>query len=177
MLCTGLLVLPALARADSAPVDLSLPQPPMFSGQSRFDRPYTGPRTDTPEYRQRHADPIARGGCPSDAAGQPRALSGSVTTGIGHASGVGTTHWNAVDLHLCREAGGDARNAMHLDLHVGRYDGPGYPGPGDGMRPLYIPGGPVGRFEPEWRGFDPFDAGALEGPRFRSWSDGRHPWR
>ncbi|WP_052772782.1 hypothetical protein [Luteimonas sp. FCS-9] len=171
---------PSIGSATEAlRADLSLPETPMFTGPAAFgDGEYTGPRTATPAWR-RHRDKtlVRRGGCPTAPDGQERAVTGSVSTGIGHSSRGGTSHWNAADLNLCRERDGEAGGTMNLNLRVARYDGPGGyygMGPGLGYGP-YDGFDGIGDFGPTWRD--------LHGPwpggrgRTESWSEGRQPWR
>ena len=168
---------PPLAHASDGRADLRLPETPMFTGEAAFgEGEYTGPRTATPAWRQRHDDTLVRrGGCPTAPDGQERAITGSVSTGIGHSSRGGTSHWNAADLNLCREREGEAGGTVNLNLRVARSDGPvGYRGlgllPGDGMYDAFDT-----PFGPTWRDIhDPWPAGRT---RSGSWTEGRRPWR
>lgn len=169
--------------------DLSLPSQPMFTGVGAFGGgEYTGPRTAAPGYRRGRGDALAlRGGCPTAPDGSERTVTGSVSTGVGYSSRGGNSNWNAADINLCKETVSDAGNinTMQLNLRVGRFDGPGYPGAyyGSGFGPYDGYGGYGGfgagsyfdGFGPGWRD--------LQGPlapgrgRSESWTDSRKPWR
>ena len=190
LLWISLLACAGVAHADGEDrPDLSLPSQPMFTGAHAFgDGEYTGPRTGTPEYRRAHGDALARhGGCPTAPDGSQRAMTGSVTTGIGYSSRGGNSHWNAADIHFCKERVSDAGNlnTVQLNLRVGQFDGPGYPGGyyGGGYGPYggydgyggFGAGSAFDGFGPGWR--------ELHGPqvparvRSGSWTEGRQPWR
>ena len=171
------LLLPVGAWAQDRDVDLSPPTPAMFTGPGAFgDGEYTGPRTARPPARALRTVRGGAGGCPTAPDGSARAVTGSVTTGIGHSSRGGTSHYNAADLNLCTErvtASGDV-GTTNLHLSVGRFDGPGAYWPGG----LY--GGP-GVYGPGayGRGYGwgaPFGAGVAP-VRHESWTEGRRPWR
>lgn len=171
----GLLLVPLSAAADGREVDLRPPAPALFTGEAAFgDGEYTGPRTGPSDVRAPRATARIRGGCPVAPDGSERSVTGSVTTGIGHSSRGGTSHWNAADINLCRErvnADGDI-STTNLQLRVGRYDGPGYPG---GMYHGGFGHGGYG-IGPGWDG--PFDPWPMAAPvRRESWSEGRRPWR
>lgn len=164
------LLLPVSAWAQEGAVDLAPPTPAMFTGPGAFgDGEYTGPRTPRPQTRALRTARGGVGGCPTAPDGSDRAVTGSVTTGIGHSSRGGTSHYNAADLNLCTErvtANGNV-STTNLHLSVGRFDGPGgwYGGPayyGIGARDYGwgVPFGP-----------------ALPPVRHESWSEGRRPWR
>ncbi|PBJ83847.1 hypothetical protein CMZ84_05045 [Lysobacteraceae bacterium NML93-0399] len=185
LLWISLLLAPLAANAQDEAVDLSLPAQPMFTGEAAFGGgEYTGPRTDTPEYRRGREDARAvRGGCPTGPDGSERTVTGSVTTGIGYASRGGNAHWNEADIHLCKERVSDAGNVntMHLNLRVGQYDGPGHPGIYGGAFGPYGGYGPYGLrghfdgFGPGYRDlYGPYPTGR---PRTESWTEGRQPWR
>ncbi len=187
VLWMSLLVAPLMAHAaEDDRVDLNLPSQPMFTGEAAFGGgEYTGPRTDTPEYRGRHGDDLVRrGGCPTAPDGSERTVTGSVTTGIGYSSRGGTSHFNAADISLCKETVSEAGNlnTMQLNLRVAQSDGPGaYYGHGFGP---YGGHGGYGGFG-AGRYFDGFGPGYndLYGPypgqrvRGESWTEGRQPWR
>ncbi|WP_101927500.1 MULTISPECIES: hypothetical protein [Luteimonas] len=173
------LLLAALpASADDRDLDLRLPDAPMFSGAGAFgEGTYTGPRTETREYRDAHADGArfaGRGGCPTSPDGEDATVTGSVTTGIGYSSRGGNSNWNAADINLCKEsvsASGNV-NTANLNIRVGRYDGPGYP------MGHYFDG--PGMYGHPGLGFGPYDGGfgGFSGPRQDgSWTEGRRPWR
>lgn len=180
-----LLLAPLAALADGRDVDLRPPAPPMFTGPAAFDdgsaaspfgeASYTGPRHRPGRFAGRSA-PL-RGGCPVAADGSDRAVTGSVTTGIGHTSRGGTSRWNAADVQVCHDhvgADGEVRTTT-LNLRLGHYDGPGY-----GMPGAYGPYGPYGPWGGHFGhgGHSPFDIGFGPAPiRRDSWSDGRRPWR
>lgn len=190
LLLISLLAAPCMAQAaeDDRP-DLSLPSQPMFTGAGAFGGgEYTGPRTDTPAYRRAHGDALARrGGCPAAPDGSERTMTGSVSTGVGYSSRGGNSNWNAADINFCKETVSDAGNlnTMQLNLRVGRYDGPGYPGGyyGGGYGPYggYNGYGSFGAgsyfdgFGPGWRDLHgPLAPGRV---RSESWTEGRQPWR
>lgn len=56
---------------------------------------------------------------------------GSVSTGIGHASGYGTSHWSAADVNVSKTYTDDDGDKRTFDLHigVGKGDGPMFFGP------------------------------------------------
>lgn len=186
VLWISLLAAPFTAHAaQDDRVDLSLPSQPMFTGEAAFGGgEYTGPRTDTPEYRGRYDDDLARrGGCPTGPDGGERTVTGRVTTGIGYSSRGGNSNFNAADISLCKERVGEAGNinTMQLNLRVAQFDGPGYYGRGFG------PYGGYGGFGGYGAGgyFDGFGPGFNDtyGPyppgrgRNESWTEGRQPWR
>ena len=184
LLLTCLLASPVSAyAAGNDRVDLTLPSQPMFTGEAAFGGgDYTGPRTDTPEYRRAHRDDLARrGGCPTGPDGSERTVTGSVTTGVGYSSRGGNANWNEADISICKDTVSDAGhlNTMQLNLRVGRYDGPGYPGVYGGYGPYggygYGAGGYFDGFGPGFRDtYGPFPAGRA---RSESWTEGRQPWR
>lgn len=166
----ALLLLAPLGCAAAEPLDLRPPAPAMFTGPAAFgDGGYTGPRHH-PRNAQEDVFVRGHGGCPTAADGSARAVTGSVSTGIGHSSRGGTAHWNAADIRLCRErvaADGDV-STMHMQLRVGRHDGPGYG--------RYGTGGYFHGEDPGWG--DGYGHWPAAGPvRRQSWSDGRRPWR
>ncbi|MDR7192371.1 hypothetical protein [Luteimonas terrae] len=186
VLWISLLVTPVMAHAaEDDRVDLSLPSQPMFTGDAAFGGgEYTGPRTETPEYRARYGDDLVRrGGCPTAPDGSERTVTGSVTTGIGYSSRGGTSNFNAADISLCKETVSEAGNlnTMQLNLRIAQSDGPGYYGRGFG------PYGGYGGYGGYGAGgyFDGFGPGygELHGPypagrmRGESWTEGRQPWR
>ncbi|VXC02140.1 conserved exported hypothetical protein [Luteimonas sp. 9C] len=185
VLWISLLAAPLMAHAaEDDRVDLNLPSQPMFTGEAAFGgETYTGPRTDTPEYRARHGDDLVRrGGCPTAPDGSERTVTGSVTTGIGYSSRGGNSHFNAADISLCKETVSDAGNlnTMQLNLRVAQFDGPGAYGHGPGFGAYGGYGGyGAGRY---FDGFGPGYQdlyGPMPGPRVRSesWTEGRQPWR
>lgn len=165
------LLLAPLCGVAAEPIDLRPPEPAMFTGPAAFgEGEYTGPRRQPGDERDDGAFVASRGGCPVAADGSDRGVTGSVSTGIGHSSRGGTSHWNAADINLCKERvtdNGDV-STVNMQLRVGRYDGPGY---GHGGMGHYFRGD-----GPGWGdGFGPWPAA---GPaRRESWSDGRRPWR
>lgn len=54
-------------------------------------------------------------------------VSGSFTTGIGHAEGRGTSYFNALDLNInkCFD-NGEHTNYFNFNIHVSDFDGPGF---------------------------------------------------
>jgi len=187
VLWISLLATPFMAHAaQDDRVDLSLPSQPMFTGEAAFGGgEYTGPRTDTPEYRGRRGDDLARrGGCPTGPDGSERTVTGSVTTGIGYSSRGGSSNFNAADISLCKERVGEAGNinTMQLNLRVAQFDGPGYYG-GHGFGPYggyggfggYGAGGYFDGFGPGFNDtYGPYPPGR---GRNESWTEGRQPWR
>lgn len=172
LLLVAMLAAPALA---DAPLDLRLPAEQAEASAWRTPDDDDGAATArvgrTYEGDTRAAPPPARRGraCPAAADGSERAVTGSVTTGIGHASRGGNSNWNAVDLNLCREYVGDSGDTrtVNLGLHVGRYDGPGYIG-GLGHGPGGFDGFGPGHAADRW----------LEAPaRPMSFTSERRPWR
>jgi hypothetical protein len=186
VLWISLLATPFMAHAaEDDRVDLSLPSQPMFTGEAAFGGgEYTGPRTDTPEYRGLYGDELVRrGGCPTGPDGSERTVTGSVTTGIGYSSRGGNSNFNAADISLCKETVSDAGNinTMQLNLRVAQFDGPGYYGRGFGPYGGYGGYGGYGAggyFDGFGAGFNdihgPYPSGRIRG---ESWTDGRQPWR
>lgn len=174
------LLLPLSVVAQDGDIDLSPPAPAMFTGPGAFgDGEYTGPRTARPGSRELRTARGGVGGCPTAPDGNERAVTGSVTTGIGHSSRGGTSHYNAADINLCTErvnASGDF-STTNLHLSVGRSDGPGYwPGGMYGGPGYYGPGAGFDVYAPGWR--EPFGPWSGGGPaRRESWTEGRQPWR
>lgn len=126
----------AVYAQDAAALDLKLPQGSLYSQ----DPPGTwyGDTSGTP-VRQGKAM-VARNACgtPLDEDDGKAKLHGSVATGIGYTEGRGNSHWNAVNLNLCKAYTTDEGNtgAFNLNIGVGQYDGPGY-GPGYGGGSYY----------------------------------------
>jgi|SRR5690554_3737172 len=172
-----LLLPPAIASttADAPALDLDLPRAPMFTGAGTSGAPgMPGPDYDR-VLRERE---LARGGgegrasnCPPAADGSDRGITGNISTGIGHSSRGGNSHWSAADINMCREYDGNAGSpgTLNMRIRVGQYDGPGY---------IHGPGSGHGYHGPGARGFhgpgDPWDMGP---DRDRSWSGARQPWR
>jgi hypothetical protein len=164
----------ASASGRAQALDLELPKPAMFSGAAAVETPPVGAGADYDRVlREREQARRGESGdmsnCPQAADGSERGITGSFTTGIGHSSRGGNSHWNAADINLCREYVSRAGNVntLNMRIHVGQYDGPGYfHGPGYG--PGYGPGPYGGHGMGAW-GTSP--------PREASWSDGRRPWR
>ena len=171
----SLLLVVASTAAHGGDLDLRPPAPAMFTGPGACgDGEYTGPRTGPSAVAPGRRAARMAGGCPTAADGSERGITGSVTTGIGHSSRGGTSHWNAADMNLCKErvnADGDV-STMNLNLRVGRYDGPGMYH--HGLHPGGF--GPGYEFGPGWHSpYDPWPGAAM--PRRESWSEGRRPWR
>ncbi|GGK06928.1 hypothetical protein GCM10011394_15130 [Luteimonas terricola] len=175
-----LLLSPAIASAsgDATALDLDLPRSPLFTSAAPFDAPGV-PDTDYERVLRerelaRRGDVAAASSCPPAADGSERGVTGSFTTGIGHSSRGGNSHWNAADINLCKEYVSNAGNVntMNMRIHVGQYDGPGYfHGPGSGYgRGYYGPGphGVHGIIGGRWN---------MAPSRDESWSEGRRPWR
>ncbi len=166
----------AAASEDARGLDLDLPQAPLFTGAKTVDAPPGAPDTDYDRVlrereQARHDEVTTVSNCPPAADGSERGITGSFTTGIGHSSRGGNSHWNAADINLCKEyvsSAGDV-NTLNMRIRVGQYDGPGYfHGPG------YFDGG---------YGHGPYGGHGPGGPwnmgpsRDESWSEGRRPWR
>lgn len=128
-LALSLLLAAAPALAGDAPkLDLGLPQQPMFSGDS------TSPYQDDPPgtyYGDTSGDPAPSArvepACPTAPDGSERALTGSVTTGVGWSSRGGNSNYNAANLNFCKGFTDDDGNVrtMNFNLDIERYDGPG----------------------------------------------------
>lgn len=122
--------LPGAVHAQQA-LDLKLPQGSLY----KQDPPGTwyGDTSGTPAAPANVS--VARNACgtPLDEDDGKAKVHGSVTTGIGYTKGYGNSHWNAVDLNLCKAYTTDEGNtgAFNLNIGVGQYDGPGF-GPGYG---------------------------------------------
>jgi hypothetical protein len=183
LMAVPLLFAAAVASASdgSAGLDLGLPQARLFTAEAALDTPPGVPDNDYDRVlRERdqaqHAVAGDTSSCPQAADGSERAITGSFTTGIGHSSRGGNSHWNAAEINLCKEYVSRAGNVntLNMSIHVGQYDGPGYfhgPGYGPGLRgPGFGPGyGPYGD-----HGMGAWDMGPR---RDASWSEGRRPWR
>ncbi|MFC4726940.1 hypothetical protein [Coralloluteibacterium thermophilus] len=129
-------LLAAPAFADTAPLDLRLPARQAGATQWRAPAdvdaaPATRVGTDYDGLTRAPREPARVGrACPPAADGSESAVTGAVTTGIGHASRGGSSNWQAVDLNLCREYAtndGGART-VNLGLRAARYEGPGWHG-------------------------------------------------
>lgn len=129
-LCCLLIAAPAALAAQPADtgtasaLDLSLPD------SYRNDPPGTwyGDTSGVPASEQDTAYSGSR--CPTSPRGEPRDVTGSFTTGIGHSSGHGTSRWNAAELNYCKEYATEdgGTRTFNLNLNVAEYDGPGlYP--------------------------------------------------
>ena len=107
---------PAFA-ADNA-LDLSLPK---STSTSTWSQPYDGSMA-----RVADTSPIiARSGCPTAADGSPSALTGSVTTGFGYSSRMGSGSFSAARLNYCKSYTDDDgdQGTFNLQVQVGTRDG------------------------------------------------------
>lgn len=105
---------PAFA-ADNA-LDLSLPK-----SNSPWGQPYDGSMARVAD----EAAIVARSGCPTAADGSQSALTGSVTTGFGYSSRLGSGSFSSARLNYCKsyaDDGGD-QGTFNLQLQVGTRDG------------------------------------------------------
>lgn len=145
--CVLLTVAPAFAgdpaTADGQMLDLTIPE------AYHNDPPGTwyGDTSGVPASERRERSIASR--CPASADGEPAAVTGSFTTGVGYGSHQGTSTWNAAHLNYCREYADDDGDARFLNISVnlGQYDGPDryrtHPGPVPMARPHAVrrPGG------------------------------------
>lgn len=131
-----LLAAPAWAQQADAPMpsaedlDLSLPQ----ASSTLFNNPpgtWYGDTSGKPALAARELT-IVRSRCPTSPSGEEQSVTGSLSTGIGHSSRGGTSHWNAASINYCKEqvdSEGDSRT-FNLNINIDQYDGPGFHGPG-----------------------------------------------
>ncbi|MGY1457467.1 MULTISPECIES: hypothetical protein [unclassified Luteimonas] len=161
----------AVASGDGTALDLDLPRAPLFTSAAASAAPGV-PDTDYDRVLRerelaRRGDVAAASHCPPAPDGSERSVTGSFSTGIGHSSRGGNSHWNAADINFCKEYAGSAGNVntLNMRIHVGQYDGPGY---------FHGPG---------YYGTGPHGVKGLGGPwemapsRDSSWSEDRRPWR
>ena len=118
-----LCALPAVAAEDLSTLDLSLPQASPY----RNDPPGTwyGDRSGVPATAA-PANPVRRPACPTGPDGEARAVTGSVSTGVGYSSRLGSSTYNGAGLGYCKswiDADGDERT-IQMQMHMDRYDGP-----------------------------------------------------
>jgi hypothetical protein len=62
--------------------------------------------------------------CPVSPTGEPRKVTGSVTTGIGYSSRWGSSTFNAATLNYCREYAGEdgGSGVINVNISVGQHD-------------------------------------------------------
>ena len=140
---------PAFA-SDADALDLSLPDEP--ASIYRQDPPGTwyGDTSGVPVAAAGESAP-RRQACPTTPDGEESAITGSVTTGMGYSSRMGSSTFGAASVNYCKsyatEDGGE--RTINVQVNVGGYDGPGYyyepglrgPGPGFGPGPAGSRGG------------------------------------
>ena len=134
---------PAFA-SDTAALDLKLPEAASPYGN---DPPgtYYGDASGVPAPAASSRS-VRRTLCPTSPDGSEAKVTGSVSTGMGYSSHMGSSTFGGASLNYCdtytTDSGDERTINMRLDMNT--YDGPGYPGPG------YYPGHPMGP-----RGFAP----------------------
>lgn len=135
-------VLQAGETPAASQLDLRLPAPPAYAA----DPPgkYYGDTSGRPASGNAGASDIESG--PEDD-GKAKVW-GSVSTGIGHTSGYGTSHWSAADVNVSKTYTDDDGDQKTFDLHisVGKGDGPLFSGPR-----MYGPGLGHGPGPGSWR--------------------------
>jgi hypothetical protein len=126
-LCIGLLAA-GHARAQDAgePLDLRVPEQP---------NPYVAeptPQRDPPGtyYGDTTGKPATSRLAETEVVDDGKAkVWGSFTTGIGHAKGYGTTHYNAAEVNVSKSFGdGERKNSVNLQINVEQGDGPAFGG-------------------------------------------------
>ncbi|MET0809029.1 MAG: hypothetical protein ABWX93_09780 [Pseudoxanthomonas sp.] len=125
----GLLCAGSAVGQTAEALDLRVPEPPLYAaaGPASGDPPgtYYGDTTGRPSRRD-----DARDFTEDD---RKARVWGSVTTGIGHSEGYGTSHYNAAEVNVSKPFGdGERPSNLNLQIRVEQSDGPGF-----GDRTLY----------------------------------------
>jgi hypothetical protein len=164
-----------LARAGQDPATapgLKLTPPPVALQFGRNDPPGTwyGDTSGLPVEPDRpQGDGAYPQRCPPGPDGLPKAVSGSISAGMGHASGLGSSRWTAGQVDYCKDyvTRAGKRGAVNLQLELGRHQGPGpapFHGPFDAA-----PRPGRGLWGNPWTGPDAVDAfGLPAGPMDRT---------
>ena len=115
--------------ASPAGLDLTPPEPAMFSGDAgtpyRNDPPGTYYGDTTGGLRD---EAVSR--CPTAADGSQRAITGSATVGMGWSSRGGTSQYRGLDLNYCKDmADGDGDGPLfNASVHVDQVEADGFDG-------------------------------------------------
>jgi hypothetical protein len=133
LLCMAMAATGAVAaQSAGTPLDLRVPEPAAApaatDAAAKSDPPgtYYGDTSGRPSRRAWDEPAVEDDG--------KAKVWGSLTTGIGHTKGYGTSHYNAAEVNVSKSFGeGESPNAFNLQIRVEQGDGPGvggyYPSP------------------------------------------------
>lgn len=128
LLCVALVATgSAAAQSADTALDLRVPEqtpaPAVSETVAKSDPPgtYYGDTSGKPSRRDADETAVADDG--------KAKVWGSLTTGIGHTKGYGTSHYNAAEVNVSKSFGdGERPNAFNLQIRVEQGDGPGFGG-------------------------------------------------
>ena len=128
LLCLGLFAASHVtAQSAGQPLDLRVPE------QSNPYAAEPSPRRDPPGtyYGDASGKPASSSGLAEEVEvddGKAKVW-GSLTTGIGHTKGYGTSHFNAAEINVSKSFGeGERKNSVNLQINVEQGDGPAFGG-------------------------------------------------